>query len=116
MDGRSLAEQGGQEHKREAEMGRKRAREGERERGRMDVAYFPGDMLFSTAPLPPSESKSLILITVAGPRFPRHLPISPRKGAGSSTEPINMTRKGAGRNQISTKATFCQRPTLISKV
>lgn len=40
MDGRSLTEQGGQEHKREAETGKKRAREGERERGRMEVAYF----------------------------------------------------------------------------
>lgn len=42
MDGRSLAEQGGQEHKREVETGKKRAREGGEREGKNGRGILPG--------------------------------------------------------------------------
>ena len=62
MGGWSLSEQGGREDRREAEMEKKVTME----RGRMNLASSPNDMLFSTLPpRSPHGSWSLIPIPVA---------------------------------------------------
>ena len=69
----------------------------------MDLAYFPGDTLFSTVPPSPIGKLEPHPYHHSCPAsFPRHLPMSPpRKGVWGSWEARNTTRKRAGRNQMS---------------